>query len=45
MPNIEILRKFTKSDLLDAICTSNERKIEREARAKAVVAPDERIVV
>lgn len=31
MPNIEILRKFQPSALLDAIQTSNRMKIEREA--------------
>lgn len=45
MPNIEILRKFTKSDLLDAIRASNEMKIERETRAKAADAPAEQLAV
>jgi hypothetical protein len=31
MPNIEILKQFTESDLLDAIRVSNQLKIEREA--------------
>ena len=30
MPNIKILRKFAKSDLLEAIQTSNQMKIERD---------------
>jgi hypothetical protein len=45
MPNIEILRKFTKSDLLDAIRASNELKIERESKAKAADAPAEQLAV
>lgn len=45
MPNIEILRKFTKSELLDAIRTSNEMKIERDARAKAAAVPAEQLAV
>lgn len=36
MPNIEILRQFTESDLLDAIRASNQMKVEREA---AITAP------
>lgn len=32
IPNIEILRKFDQSELLDAIWASNQMKIEREAR-------------
>lgn len=31
MPNIEILRNFTESRLLEAVQTSNQMKIEREA--------------
>ncbi len=34
MPNIEILRKFDDSKLLNAIRVSNQAKIEREARKK-----------
>jgi hypothetical protein len=34
MPNIEILRKFEKSILLEAIQASNRMKIEREARVR-----------
>ncbi len=34
MPNIEILRKFDDSALLQAIRASNSAKIEREARKK-----------
>jgi UDP-N-acetyl-D-mannosaminuronate dehydrogenase len=32
MPNIKILRKFDDSEILSAIQSSNQRKIEREAR-------------
>jgi hypothetical protein len=34
MPNIEILQKFTKSEILEAIQTSNCMKNERESRAR-----------
>jgi len=34
MPNIEILRRFEKSTLLEAIQASNRMKIEREACLK-----------
>lgn len=37
MPNIEILKRFTKSELLDMIQSSNRSKIEREAE-RAVAA-------
>jgi UDP-N-acetyl-D-mannosaminuronate dehydrogenase len=33
MPNIEILRKFDHSSLLDAIQASNQMKLERDARS------------
>jgi UDP-N-acetyl-D-mannosaminuronate dehydrogenase len=41
MPNSEILSKFRKSVMLEAIQTSNRMKIEREAQSKGgdVVAP------
>jgi UDP-N-acetyl-D-mannosaminuronate dehydrogenase len=39
MPNIAILRKFNGSDLLEAIHTSNQMKIEREALLKRSAAP------
>lgn len=39
MPNIAILRKFTGSDLLEAIHTSNQMKMEREALLKRSAAP------
>ena len=32
MPNIEILSKYTHSELLQAIRASNDMKLEREAR-------------
>lgn len=38
MPNIEILSKYDRSVLLDAIKTSNKMKVEREARSKEAVA-------
>jgi UDP-N-acetyl-D-mannosaminuronate dehydrogenase len=34
MPNIEILRKFDQSVMLEAIQTSNRMKLEREALSK-----------
>jgi UDP-N-acetyl-D-mannosaminuronate dehydrogenase len=37
MPNIEILRKFNQSVILEAIRTSNRMKIDREARDGAAV--------
>lgn len=37
MPNIEILSQYRKSDLLDAIRTSNELKLAREAARKIPV--------
>lgn len=41
MPNIKILGKFTQSDILDAIETSNQLKIERDARSKEELSPKE----
>lgn len=41
MPNIKILRKFIQSDILEAIEASNEMKIEREARQKEKLMPEE----
>ena len=38
MPNIEILRKFDHSVILEAIRLSNQKKIEREARRDPAVA-------
>ncbi|MBK9170112.1 MAG: hypothetical protein IPM24_21985 [Bryobacterales bacterium] len=38
LPNIETLRKWTASDLLDAIWNSNRMKAEREESRKAVEA-------
>jgi UDP-N-acetyl-D-mannosaminuronate dehydrogenase len=38
MPNIEILRKFDQSVILEAIQASNRMKIEREASSNTVVA-------
>jgi UDP-N-acetyl-D-mannosaminuronate dehydrogenase len=45
MPNIEILRKFDESVILDAIRASNRLKIEREAREKLVAANIEKVAV
>lgn len=39
MPNIEILRRFNQSMILEAIQTSNRMKIEREARKGSAVVP------
>jgi UDP-N-acetyl-D-mannosaminuronate dehydrogenase len=41
MPNIQILRKFAKSDLLEAIQTSNQMKVERDSRSREVLKPQE----
>lgn len=41
MPNIKILGKFTQSDLLEAIESSNQMKVEREARGRANMKPQE----
>jgi hypothetical protein len=38
MPNLEILRKFDRTVILDAIRSSNRMKIEREARPAPAVA-------
>jgi len=38
MPNIEILRKFDNSVILDAIQASNRMKVEREEHSRAVEA-------
>lgn len=38
MPNIDILRRFNQSAMLEAIRTSNEMKLEREAHAKPAKA-------
>ena len=45
MPNIELLRKFEQSVLLDAIRTSNEMKVDREAQAKAASSVREKEAV
>ena len=39
MPNIEILRKFTPSDIIEAIKASNEMKVEREKSRKEKLSP------
>ena len=38
MPNIDILRRFHQSAMLEAIRTSNEMKVERETHAKPAKA-------
>jgi UDP-N-acetyl-D-mannosaminuronate dehydrogenase len=43
MPNIEILRKFDKSVILEAICASNQLKIEREVREQMSQRPSKRL--
>jgi UDP-N-acetyl-D-mannosaminuronate dehydrogenase len=45
MPNIEILRKFDESVILEAIRTSNGMKIERDARGKVIAQDAEQIAV
>jgi UDP-N-acetyl-D-mannosaminuronate dehydrogenase len=45
MPNIEILRNFDQSALLEAILTSNEMKVERDGRARAESAVREKETV
>ena len=44
MPNIDLLLKFTESDMLEAIKASNDMKVEREANAK-LAEPVERVAV
>lgn len=45
MPNIEILHKFTKSEILEAIEISNHLKIEREAHNKMAGVTAEEVAV
>ena len=45
MPNIEILRKFTESKLLEAIALSNRMKIERESSDTTVSTPADQVAV
>jgi UDP-N-acetyl-D-mannosaminuronate dehydrogenase len=45
MPNIEILRQFDESVVLEAIRVSNQMKVEREARGKLVAANTEEVAV
>jgi UDP-N-acetyl-D-mannosaminuronate dehydrogenase len=45
MPNIEILRKFDQSVILDAIQTSNRMKIERESSGNVVAVRAEEVDV
>jgi UDP-N-acetyl-D-mannosaminuronate dehydrogenase len=45
MPNIEILRKFNESVILDAVQTSNRMKIDREARGMAAAVSAEKVAV
>jgi len=44
MPNIDLLLKFTQSDMLEAIKASNDMKVERDASAK-LAEPVERVAV
>jgi len=44
MPNIDLLLKFTESDMLEAIKASNDMKVESEANAK-LAEPVERVAV
>lgn len=41
MPNIKILKKFTKSDLLEAIQSSNQMKLKRDAGIRENQKPEE----
>ncbi|HTW78140.1 MAG TPA: hypothetical protein VME23_01225 [Terracidiphilus sp.] len=41
MPNIKILRKFTQSDILEAIEASNEMKVDREAKQQEALSQQE----
>lgn len=45
MPNIEILRKFDQSVVLEAIQASNRMKIEREASVNAAAVTGEKVAV
>ena len=45
MPNIEILRKFTESKLLEAIEISNQNKIERESCGIPIANTAEQVAV
>ncbi len=45
MPNIEILRKFDQSVMLEAIHASNKMKIERDAKGKLIAANAEKVPV
>ena len=44
MPNIDLLLKFTESDMLEAIKASNDMKVERDTSAK-LAEPVERVAV
>jgi UDP-N-acetyl-D-mannosaminuronate dehydrogenase len=45
LPNIEILRKFDDSVILEAIVASNRMKTEREVRGEVIAEPVDRIAV
>jgi UDP-N-acetyl-D-mannosaminuronate dehydrogenase len=45
MPNIEILRAFTHSEILEAIHTSNQMKIERDSAKTATAVATEAVAV
>ncbi|MGA8109016.1 MAG: hypothetical protein WB974_06255 [Acidobacteriaceae bacterium] len=44
MPNIRLLRQFTRSEILEAIQASNDMKVERDAREKEKLSPQEAAV-
>jgi UDP-N-acetyl-D-mannosaminuronate dehydrogenase len=45
MPNLEILRKFDESLILEAIRTSNRMKIERDVHSKVITQGAEKVAV
>jgi UDP-N-acetyl-D-mannosaminuronate dehydrogenase len=45
MPNIEILRQFDESVILEAIQTSNRMKIEREARSSVLPVSADKVAI
>ena len=45
MPNIEILRKFDDSAILEAIQTSNCMKIERDVSGKVIAQDADKVAV
>jgi len=45
MPNIKILQQFTKSEILEAIQSSNQSKMEREAAGKSAAENRQEVTV